>query len=1023
MSTDTARRSRFMSYMPRIVLLSIAVLTLLGQTMPVAYASTAIGVVPAATLDALTARAQQTGTMRLIVGLTIPNAPQGELNFPVSDAVQRQRVAQAQQGLLQRMAGRGVQATAQFEYIPFIGLRANAAAIAALNNDPGVSTIEEDMQYQPMLEASIPLIGGNADGSFGSTNRTGAGQVVAVLDTGVMRTHAFLANKVVSEACYSTTDSTRGTTAFCETGSTAAGSGVNCPASISGCDHGTHVAGIVAGKGTSFNGVAKEASIIAIQVFSRLDNAQCSACTTAYTTDVIKGLERVYALRTTYNIAAVNMSLGGGGPFSSNCDAQMPSSKAAIDNLLNAGIATIIATGNEAFTTGVSQPACISTAVSVGSTTKFDSVSSFSNSGELVDLLAPGSDIQSSVTSSTTAFNNKSGTSMATPHVAGAWAVMRQQNPNASSAQILTALQNTGVAITDSRNNIVRKRISLTAAVNALPSGPNPVPTLGSLSPATVGNGSAAFTLTVNGSNFVDGAVVRWNGAERPTTFVSASQLTATISPADVGAPGTMPVTVVNPTPGGGASGKKDFSVTSSCTNFETNNTLATAKAIQPTQTQLHSFCTEGDEDWIKFTAEMNKRYKITTLALSSVAKVNTVMSLYDATGKVLVAESADVSTDPTSSITFNPTTAGTYFIKLRNRPGLFGAQYTYNVNLASVVVPVITSLTPASREAGYTDFTLVVKGINFDTTSVVRWKGVARPTTYVSKTELRAVISKATIAYAGTYPVVVFTVAPGAGKSNTFNFTVTPATEEPLPVLSSLSTTTVEAGSPGFVLSVKGSNFAQRSVVRWNNVKRTTTYVSATELRITLSAADLSTAGTRTVAVNTPPPAGGLSKSLTFTIAPKQTACSRDEPNDSTGQAKQLVAGDERLYAICRAGDKDVIKFTAAGNSIYIIEAVNPGTTLDTVIRAYDANGTHIGTFNSNGMGRPEGVRLTTDPGNSSVWYFEFSDYFNGYGNNGSFDYTVRITNATNGLTEDVNGVQSNTEGSSVSSVYRNTK
>ena len=95
-------------------------------------------------------------------------------------------------------------------------------------------------------------------------------------------------------------------------------------------------------------------------------------------------------------------------------------SKSGIDNLLAVGIATVIASGNASFTTGVSSPACISTAVTVGSTTKWDVVSSFSNSGNPVDLLAPGSDIKSSVASSTTAFDFKSGTSMATPHVAGA---------------------------------------------------------------------------------------------------------------------------------------------------------------------------------------------------------------------------------------------------------------------------------------------------------------------------------------------------------------------------------------------------------------------------------------------------------------------------------------------------------------------------------------------------------------------------------------------------------------------------
>ncbi|MFQ3660935.1 MAG: IPT/TIG domain-containing protein, partial [Chloroflexaceae bacterium] len=91
---------------------------------------------------------------------------------------------------------------------------------------------------------------------------------------------------------------------------------------------------------------------------------------------------------------------------------------------------------------------------------------------------------------------------------------------------------------------------ALTFTINAS----NPVPTLSSLSPASATAGGAGFTLTVNGTGFVNGAVVRWNGANRPTTFVSATQLTATIPASDIATPGTASVTVFNPAPGGGLS-------------------------------------------------------------------------------------------------------------------------------------------------------------------------------------------------------------------------------------------------------------------------------------------------------------------------------------------------------------------------------------------------------------------------------------------------------------------------------------
>jgi hypothetical protein len=89
----------------------------------------------------------------------------------------------------------------------------------------------------------------------------------------------------------------------------------------------------------------------------------------------------------------------------------------------------------------------------------------------------------------------------------------------------------------------------------------NPVPTASALSPSTAAVGSAQFTLTVTGSGFVSGSTVRWAGSSRPTTFVSATQLRATISASDVSSMGTRQVSVVNPSPGGGTSNELTFTV------------------------------------------------------------------------------------------------------------------------------------------------------------------------------------------------------------------------------------------------------------------------------------------------------------------------------------------------------------------------------------------------------------------------------------------------------------------------------
>ena len=226
------------------------------------------------------------------------------------------------------------------------------------------------------------------------------------------------------------------------------------------CDHGTHVAGIAAGKngsfaGNTFSGVAKDASIIAIQVFSRFDNGGfcggSSPCVLSYTSDQIRGLERVYALRNTYKIASANMSIGG-TTYTSPCDAVNITLKDAINDLRDAGIATVIASGNNGETNAISFPGCISSAVSVGNTTKQDVVSSFSNSAYFLSLLAPGSSITSSVPG--TGYEAWNGTSMAAPHVAGAWAVLRQANPDAGVTGVLDALQATGVPVIDMRSEL-----------------------------------------------------------------------------------------------------------------------------------------------------------------------------------------------------------------------------------------------------------------------------------------------------------------------------------------------------------------------------------------------------------------------------------------------------------------------------------------------------------------------------------------------------------------------------------------
>ncbi len=364
----------------------------------------------------------------------------------------------------------------QFTTVPFMALTADKAILDFLTQSPLVASITEDRISKPTMASSNPVIGSPIAWAEGYD---GSGWAVAVLDTGVDNTHSWFntpVSKVVAEACYSTNDPGF-VESWCPGGagsSTAVDSGLNCELSVAGCDHGTHVAGTVAGNdetGPNF-GVARGADIIAMQVFSKfLDSDDCSPspapCTASYSSDQIAAMEQVLLLSGSMNIAAINMSLGGGQYFNqAACDADNVAVKTAIDNLRSVGIATVIAAGNGSWRDRISAPGCISTAISVGATTDSDAVASFSNIYPQIHLLAPGVSINSSIPGDN--IGTKQGTSMSTPHIAGAWAVMKQVSPGATVSEVLSTLQNSATLVDDLRSSGIETampRINLDLAI------------------------------------------------------------------------------------------------------------------------------------------------------------------------------------------------------------------------------------------------------------------------------------------------------------------------------------------------------------------------------------------------------------------------------------------------------------------------------------------------------------------------------------------------------------------------------
>ena len=416
--------------------------------------------------------AERDGQVRIIVGLdtqspTISPAKKERLARQLSDkgglGLRAAGIKIAGDQLMANVSQATKKKARRFKQFPMMSMVVDAQEMQRIANAPETAWIAEDRIHKPSLAQSVPLVEGNLAHTQGFT---GAGQAIAVLDTGVDASHPFLSPRVISEGCFSSNSSD--TSSVCPNGQEAqTGPGAAAPCSPSGCSHGTHVAGISAGSGPSFTGVAPEANVIGVQVFSQFNSSSAclpdpAPCISAFTSDIIAGLEFVLSQASSLNIAAVNMSLGGGS-FTSFCDSDP--TKVAIDALRAAGIATVIASGNEGQTNAISGPACISTSVSVGSTTKQDSVSSFSNSASFLTLLAPGGQINSSVPGN--GFSVFSGTSMATPHVAGAFAVLRSANPTASVDEIIGALIATGLPITDQRNQIVKPRIRIAQALSA----------------------------------------------------------------------------------------------------------------------------------------------------------------------------------------------------------------------------------------------------------------------------------------------------------------------------------------------------------------------------------------------------------------------------------------------------------------------------------------------------------------------------------------------------------------------------
>ncbi|MDT3397491.1 S8 family peptidase [Streptomyces sp. B1866] len=284
-------------------------------------------------------------------------------------------------------------------------VRLTAGQARRLAADPAVDQVVQDTavsldatQTSPpswgldrVDQAGLPL-----DGAYTYPDGAGAGATVYVIDTGVRISHSDLGGRAVDG--YDAVD-----------GDTVAQDGHG---------HGTHVATTAAG--TAY-GVAKAAKVVAVRV---LDNNGSGT-----TSGVIAGID--WVTRNHRGPSVANLSLGG-------------SASTALDNAVRnsvaSGVTYAVAAGNSSADASRYSPARVTEAITVGATTSSDAKSSFSNYGPVLDLFAPGSGITAGWNTGDTATNTISGTSMASPHVAGAAAVYLADHPAATPAQVSAAL-------------------------------------------------------------------------------------------------------------------------------------------------------------------------------------------------------------------------------------------------------------------------------------------------------------------------------------------------------------------------------------------------------------------------------------------------------------------------------------------------------------------------------------------------------------------------------------------------------